>query len=295
MDLQQATDGYLVHSQVENKTPNTIADIRWNLKRFREWKGDVPLDGITTADLRQYLLIHQRRGLSGYSIYDIYKVLRAFLRWSLREQLITRNPIDLISPPKLPQLLPKVLEQEQVEKLLDSLKKVRTPLGRRNLLIVMTFLDCGLRVSELAQLQVGDVRLEESYITIMHGKGQKQRVVPVSPVLRRYLWRYMAEWRAKLRPRTDGLFVGKGGNILQTIAVQHLIRRALASIGVRGGPHLLRHTCATLYLRNGGDLERLRLILGHSDFSVIQRYVHLVPDDLIHRHQEIGPLTNLRI
>jgi integrase/recombinase XerD len=117
----------------------------------------------------------------------------------------------------------------------------------------------------------------------------------MGPSLHRDLWRYVAEWRAKLHTKSDALFVGRDGKALQAVAVQHMIRKALRATGIKGGPHLLRHTCGTLCVRNGGDWERLRLLLGHSDFTVIQRYVHLVPEDLIKRHQETSPLATMQM
>jgi site-specific recombinase XerD len=115
MNLQQAIEGYIVNSQVENKTAKTVSNIQWDLDRFLKWKGDMPLDRISTQDIRQYILHHQSRGLSGYSLHDIYKVLRAFFRWTVREELIQRDPTVPIAPPKLPQLLPKILASGQLK------------------------------------------------------------------------------------------------------------------------------------------------------------------------------------
>jgi integrase/recombinase XerD len=295
MQLSNAIDSYLLNSQIENKTPKTIRSIQWELDQFAHWKGDVALDVIETAILREYLFFHQQRGLSGYSVHDKFKVLRAFFRWCLREELLTRDPTQHITPPKLPQLLPKVLSPQQIEGLIKRLKKDKSIIGRRNLTVILTLLDCGLRVSELADLTTDDVHLEESYILVRSGKGQKQRIVPVSPNLHRYLARYLSEWRGSLNPCDSSLFVGREGKHLQVVAVQHLVRRALKGVGVTGGPHLLRHSCATLYLRNGGDLERLRLLLGHSDLTVLQRYTHLLPEDLIKSHERISPLSVLHV
>lgn len=293
MNLQQAIEAYIINSQVEGKTRKTISGLEWDLNRFLMWKGDTPLEQVSAQDIRQYILYHQNRGLSAHSVHDVFKIVRAFFRWLIREELLERDPTRNMPAPKLPDILPKVLTEHQAEELLKYLKRNTTPLGRRNLVMLSLFLDSGLRASELTNLRMEDLNLEGSYLIVRKGKGQKDRTVPLSPIMRRYLWRWLAEWRGKLNPRDESVFVGKEGWGLQPVAVEHVCKRALAHIGVKGGPHLLRHSCATFYLRNGGDLERLRLLLGHADLSVIKRYVHLVPADLIKRHREISPLTIL--
>lgn len=293
MKLKDAIEAYLIASKVEGKTAQTLRGISWELGQFLLWKEDVSLDSIGAAQLREYLSFHQDRGLSDYSIHDKFKVLRAFFRWCLREELLARDPTASVARPRLPQLLPKVLTREQVISLVQRLQEDRSPVGVRNLTMIRLLLDCGFRASELTNLCVEDVHLEESYIVVAHGKGQKQRLVPMSPTARRHLSSYMEKYREQFKPRDSSLFIGKEGKALQLIAVQHAVRKSLGMVGIKGGPHLLRHTFATFYLRNGGDLERLRLVLGHADLSVIQRYVHLLSEDLVKRHQEISPLTML--
>jgi integrase/recombinase XerD len=263
--------------------------------QFARAQNITALDQVSTDTIKAYLAAQRQRGLSAYTIWGNYKRLKAFFRWCWREQLIPQNIFANLPAPQLPQLLPKVLAVEQIQKLFQQLKRDPSPRGKRDLAIISTFLDTGIRSNELAHLQVQDANLAELYLMITHGKWGKQRPVPISPTLKRLLWRYIAEWRPKLRPRDEALFVNHEGRNFLASGIQVMVRRQLSNIGVRGGTHLFRHTFATLYLRNGGDIERLRLILGHSTLDVTQRYLHLVPDDLVKKHPDTSPLSVLRL
>lgn len=293
MLLTEAIGGYIIESQAENKSAKTIKMLRWHLKKFTDRVGDVALGKITPQHVRNFIIYQQGRGLAPHSVWTDYKVLSGFLNWCITEELLKNNPLQTVKPPRLPQLLPKVLAPEQVEQFLDRLRKDTSMTGRRNYVIAMVLLDCGLRANELVHLTLDDLHLDSSYLFVRIGKGGKQRPVPISPTLRRQLWRYVGEYRGRLHPSVDSLFVSREGKKLQVESLKKMIQRALASAGIKGGPHLLRHTCATLYVRNGGDLERLRLLLGHSSLIVTQRYAHLIPEDLIKRHSEVSPLESV--
>jgi integrase/recombinase XerD len=200
----------------------------------------------------------------------------------MREELIQHDPLQNVKPPKLPQLLPKVLSIEETDKLLKYLRRQNSPLGRRNYLITLTFLTTGLRANELCQLRIEDVHLDSQFILVQSGKGGKQRVVPLRPILSKQLWRYLRVWRNDLQPLCDNLFVSRFGLPLDPEGLERMCRRALSKIGARGGTHILRHTFATLCIQSRlYDLERLRLILGHADLSTTQRYLHLSTADLL--------------
>ncbi len=295
MLLSKAADGFILDGKIALKGDKTLRDYTWHLHRFILFEGDVDVERVTVEDVRAYIAQQRERGLKDHSVWGYYRYLKAFFRWCQREGIVARDLFATIPAPRLPQILPKVLTVEQVEQLFKQLKRDPSPRGKRNLVIFATFLDCGLRVNELANLKLNDVALGELYLMITRGKWKKQRPVPISPTLKRLLWRYINDWREKLRPKCDMLFVNHEGYPLVTTGMQIMVRRSLSQVGVQGGPHMLRHTFATLYLRNGGSLEHLRLILGHVDLSTTQRYVHLVAGDLVDRHPEASPLQRLRL
>ncbi len=293
MQIRAAIDGYLFASEAENKSAKTLSTLRWHLGKFTDWKGDIQLAEIDPNDVRGFLVYQQKRGLAPHSVHQYYKVLRGFFNWCLVENILEADPLRSVKPPKLPELLPKVLLFGQIEQLLKLLHTQTSLVGRRNYLMVLTFLTCGLRANELCQLEVGEVRLENQFLIVRHGKGSKQRAVPLRPMLRKQLWRYLTEWRAQFEPQSDHLFLTDEGHSIPSLTIERIIRRLLVKIGVRGGTQILRYTMATLYLQSGGDIERLRLILGHTSLTVTQRYVHLSTTDLIWRPGMPTPLDKL--
>lgn len=294
MDIFKALEGYLLDGRIANKSPATLDDYTREIKQFAQYTHATELNNVTPQDIKSYLTMQKEKGLAEYTIWGSHKRVKAFFRWCLREKLIEQNIFENIPTPKIPQLLPQVLDNTQLEKLFRQLKRDPSPVGKRNLTIFSVFVDCGIRSNELAHLKLEDVSFDEMYLMITHGKWGKQRPVPISPALKRMLWRYIAEYRAQLQPRDDYLFVNHEGRRFVTTGVQVMVRRGLAQIGVTGGTHLLRHTFATQYLRNGGDVARLRLILGHSTLEMTQQYLHLVPADLVKTHPQVSPLSNLR-
>lgn len=285
MLLTDALAGYVLASQAENKSAKTIAMSQWHTTKFVEWLKlqniSPTLEGVTPQQFRAFLAHEQQRGLSPHSVHAHYKVISPLFRWAITEGLTENDPLQNVRPPKLPALLPKVLLFQHVEALLKVLRKNTTKMGRRSLLIVMTFLSCGLRANELCQLELGDIHLNAGFLVVREGKGGKQRMVPLRPMLTKHLWRYINQWREDFVPLSDHLFVNESGFPLRPQSVEKLVRRQLAKIGVKGGTHILRHTFASFYVQGGGDIKRLQMILGHSSVSVTEKYVHLSNRDVL--------------
>lgn len=294
MLLSKAVEGFLFSLQSEGKSPKYLQNLAWDLKRLTVLYGHLQIEEITTSTLREYLAFHQERGLAIHSLHAIYKDLSVFYSWCEREEVIAVSPLHRLRAPILPQVLPKVLSASQVTGILHYLKKQRTKVGKRNYTIVAMFLDTGLRVSELAQLTNNDVHLPNAFLVVRKGKGGKDRAIPISNTLRKVLWKYLTDIRPRFHPESNHLFLGFESKPLNKNAVMTMVKRTLRECDVpHGGPHVFRHTFATLYLRNGGDLERLRQILGHASLTTTQVYLHLVPEDLIRRHNEISPLASV--
>jgi site-specific recombinase XerD len=189
MRLCKAIEGYVLTSQTENKSPHTLKIIKWDEDIFVKWligspvletseARDVQLETLTTDRIREFIEHEQNRGVSAHTVHQEYRVLRAFLRWCMREEILIIDPTVKIKPPRLPGLLPKALEPEQVRALLGYLQKNRTPKGKRDELMIHTLLGTGLEASDLLSLKVSSVLPEPSYILVRQGKGRKDRVVP---------------------------------------------------------------------------------------------------------------------
>lgn len=285
MRAADAVQGYLIASLAENKSPKTLAMIEWHAHKFfaaLPVGPDTELECITPTHVRAFLASESKRGLSPHSVHAHYKVLAPFFRWAVTERLIPCSPLANLKPPKLPALLPKVLNVQQVETLLKQLRKqANTPSARRNLVIISTLLGTGLRAAELCALELSDLNLDAQFLIVRRGKGGKDRLVPLRPALLKLLWRYVHQWRDALNPVSPVVFPSRSGLPLPALSLEQLCARHLASAGIKGRTHILRHTFATFYIQGGGDLKRLQMILGHSSVLITERYVHLSTRDVL--------------
>jgi site-specific recombinase XerD len=209
------------------------------------------------------------------------------------QRMMTNRITDFTKAPRLSEELPDALTDEEFDKLFTYIK------GRGNFrdqVIFEVFLDTGIRLKELVELTLDDVRLDQHLIRVF-GKGRKEDFVPFGKKMADDLRKYINSDRNRTAlPGERALFVKQTGEKLGREGVSILVRRALTKIGKNGkaGPHILRHTFSTLYLRNGGDMEALRLILRHKDIRITQRYVHLLKDDIMANYRKASPLDNLK-
>ena len=197
-----------------------------------------------------------------------------------------RSPVEGVKAPTLPKDLPKALRPEEIRKPFKAASRGQS--GKRNELIVRFFLDTGVRASELAKLDVGDVDLEIGTARIRQGKGRKDRIVPLGAKLRLQIHRYVRDNR-RPAPGEQALLVNRNGDRLESSGIQEQIKRLKKASGIHVSPHMLRHTFATEALRNGADLETIRRIMGHSTLSVTQVYLHLLDTDLTKAHRSFSP------
>jgi integrase/recombinase XerD len=163
--------------------------------------------------------------------------------------------------------------------------------SQRVQLIFSFFLDTGARLTEVVQLDLDNLHLRDGWVKV-YGKGRRERILPLGKRLRQDLETYINVTRPMIAQEDEkALFVTHRGERYSQGGMQTLIKTKLKKIGVKGhyGPHKLRHTFATNYLRNGGQLEQLRLVMGHRDISTTQRYLSLVPEDLFKAQQSASP------
>ena len=183
-----------------------------------------------------------------------------------------------------------VLTDEEIRRLFACFD-LRTMTGARNYAICALMLDSGLRLNEVVTLPIGAVHVSEGY-AIVDGKGNKQRLVPLGLQSKRALIRYMG--RVPQGEQKAPLFVKDNLTPLQQSTVKDLFRKLKARAGIpRLRPHLLRHSFATRYLENGGDIYTLQQILGHTSLEMVKRYVHLIPQKTIVCFPQYSPLDNL--
>jgi integrase/recombinase XerD len=203
--------------------------------------------------------------------------LRSFYRHLRREELVSEDPTATLSPPQKSRKLPHVLSHSEVNKLLESTSG-SDPIALRDRALLEVMYGCGLRASEAIGLDVGDVDLTHDYVR-PHGKGSKERIVPLGREAARTIERYLRSGRPELvrsEPQRK-LFVNFRGGALSRQGLYKIIQRHAKQVGLDGkmSPHTLRHTFATHLLSGGCDLRSVQEMLGHADVATTQLYTHL--------------------
>lgn len=292
MNIKDAFEGYVLAKRSERVADGTLVQARYAVERFAAYAEGKGLAEVTVDHLRAYMAhlaeTPTQRGAppSGATVQHNYKNLRSFFRWCVDEDLLPTDPTDRLKKPRREKLIAPCLTERQALDLMLGLKK-RGPTGARDFALFHLFLSTGLRVAEMASLTKNDVLIEgqvQPTIKVM-GKGRKERLIPLLPDTRLELWKYINRHR---RPKMDQphLFLGYTGLGLTVKGMQSLVSDRLLELVGEGlgkhGPHLLRHSFATWYIKRGHDIKRLQLIMGHTDISTTDSYIRTLPTDINH-------------
>jgi integrase/recombinase XerD len=273
---------------------NTLEAYRRDLMQCDHWLHSKYLHGLlqaTHADLVDYLAFKFAKGARATSTSRLLSSLKRFFQYCVREKLLQEDPTVLISAPKLPRGLPKTLGEDDVEQLLAA-PNTNTPQGVRDRTMLELLYACGLRVSELVGLTVGQVSTDTGVVKVL-GKGTKERLVPVGEEALAWLSRYMREAR-------PGILSGRQSNVLFVTARDGPMTRQafwynITRYGRRAGinkplsPHTVRHAFATHLLNHGADLRVVQMLLGHADISTTQIYTHVAKERLKQLHSRHHP------
>ncbi len=306
--LKSLAKGYILNCRCEGKSASTIAIYGTVLNKFiwfceRNNYPDQP-QKFTTSHVREFLwylasepnrwganVPSAKKPASQTTVNDYYRALHSFFSWLLREGLIVDSPLNHLKTPKVERKVVQALTPGEVDKLLATCA-TKAPMDVRNRAILMVLLDCGLRADEAAKLNLSDVDLETGAIVVRRGKGGKGRVVHIGTKTAKVLWRYVTLSR---KGSSGRLFLGRSGEPLNRGGLQTLIVRLGVKAGVKVYPHKLRHTFATSYLRNGGDIFSLKYLLGHSSLAMVDRYLQsLNAEDAANAHKRFSPMDNMR-
>ncbi len=274
---------------------NTLSAYRTDLARWAAWLRAGPDKGpleATHADILAYLSQRFAQGSSARSIARLLSSLRRFYRYQLREGAIRADPTARVESPRLGRPLPSVLSEAEVEALLAA-PDLGKPEGLRDRAMLELLYACGLRVSELVGLPRVAVDLDRG-VAQVHGKGGKQRLVPMGEPAVDWCRRYLAEARPALlegQGSSDALFVTARGGAMTRQAFWYRIKRYAREAGIVRplSPHTLRHAFATHLLDHGADLRVVQMLLGHSDLSTTQIYTHVARARLQELHRVHHP------
>ena len=266
---------------------NTLSAYRSDLKLFSKFLGR-DISSIDGPDINNYF---QYRNLSAATQARILTCLRIFYQYLLAQQLININPTAKLHHPKQIKKLPIFLNVKEVDQLLNTPDK-KTIFGMRDRAMLELLYSCGLRVSELIALNFHNINLSEEYIRI-HGKGNKERLLPMGEVAMDYLDIYEKKARPFLLKsgQTDHYFLSNRGSGMSRQNFFYMIKAYAIKAGIDKplSPHTLRHAFATHLVQQGADLRSVQLMLGHSDISTTQIYTHIQNVQLKSQHTKHHP------
>ena len=232
---------------------------------------------LTYKDLHSFIAQLHDLGISARSQARIISGIKSFFRFLLTEKYIETDPTDLLEMPKIGRTLPDVLTVNEINQLIDSID-LSLPEGQRNRAILETLYSCGLRVSELVHLQYSNVFFDERFI-IVKGKGNKQRLVPVSEKALHEIRLYLYD-RNRINVKKgheDTLFLNRRGAGLSRVMVFLIIKEQAKIAGIRKtiSPHTFRHSFATHLLEGGANLRAIQMMLGHESITTTEIYTHI--------------------
>jgi site-specific recombinase XerD len=312
-NLSGCIDYYEICNRAEDKSPKTVAWYTANLKSFHTYLKNrhLPdtLDKIDIKVLRQYILYLLKKNkyhghpitpekpetLSAATVHGHVRTLRAFCNWLVAEGIIETSPAKDLKPPKVCRKVTSTLSDEEIRAIIGVLAPVDSS-NARNQTIFMLMLDTGLRMGELINLKMDDIHMNEGLLKVI-GKGKKERIVPMGSNAQRALQRYLFRYRPKpFSTSIDYVFLSQVGKPLTDNSVKLIFSRLAKRSGVaRLHAHLCRHTFATRFLINGGDVFTLQQILGHSTLEMVRHYVNLAANHVVIQHQKFSPLDRLSL
>lgn len=290
MLLKDAIKGHMLDLKISGTGEKHMREVSRELERFRVWcekLGIVDLGEITAQVLKGYVAYLQdltipdedsRISLRGKKVspvtaLDYMRKVRSFFFWAEREGYLDgANPIIRVPRIKVPSYIIQSLTAEQMQSLLDACA-VDTPLGFRDYTILLLFMDTGIRVSELCMLTLDSVH--ESHLVVF-GKGSKEREVAFGSTVARALFKYLHQFRKAPSENEQHVFLSFTGKPLSRKDIWQILHDISVKVGIKGvrvSPHTLRHSFATRWLANGGDLASVSRLLGHTDIQTTQIYM----------------------
>ena len=290
-EYQKKIEDFENYLLLEKKySSNTINSYHNDLITFKDYfKNKTKLKNITNNDLKEYIRT-LNKNKSSKPVARTISSLKSFYKFLTLEKYITENPIFNITTPKIEKKLPRVLSEEEIDKLLNI--KLTDNYSYRNKAMLELMYSSGLRVTELISLSVSDIDLENDTVRIF-GKGSKERVIPLGNYASKYLEEYILYHRPALlkNKSTNYLFLSSRGDkmtrqaffkILQKLALNQRIKTSFS-------PHTLRHSFATHLLKHGADLRSIGELLGHADISSTQIYTHITNEKLKENYEDSHP------
>lgn len=242
------------------------------------------IENINYNTIRKFLTLLHDKNYKSKTIARKISTLRSFFKYNLKNKTIKTNPMTLISNPKQEKTLPKYLKYEDLEKMINSID-TSSKEGIQNKLIIELLYSTGIRVSELVNIKLKDIKIKENQITIL-GKGNKERIVLFGKTAKTVLEQYIKEYKEYYQGNiiNEYLLINKKGKPLTTNKIELIVKKITKECSLKHNvsPHTLRHTFATHMLENGADLKTVQELLGHENLKTTAIYTHVTNERLKH-------------
>lgn len=304
MKFSKAIFGYSIYMQAGGFSSATISNNLGCMNRLMKFIGDLEITEITIVELREYMIHLKSRNLSECTRQNHYKIIRAFFHWAELELKLPRPDTQLSKP----QFTPKVIQpytEEEVKKLLKSCQTMnpaktknrksfimKRSEANRDRLLILLLLDTGMRISEACRIQYKDINLGNRSIHVCSfetGGKSRDRIVYFGARSLKLLWKLFTD-----EPEPNKyLFVSRTGRPLNRDSAKSMIQELGKRAKIEGvSCHRFRHTFAIQYLRNGGDIYTLKMLLGHNSLFMVERYLQLSQADAEKAHRKASPVDN---
>lgn len=278
MDWDEAIAEYSVYLKLEKSlSDNTVMAYKRDIFKLQNFTEKLPLK-ISQSEIEEFLYQYSKKGYAVRSRARMISSLKSFFGYLQYENWRKDNPTELLESPKLGLHLPDVLSEDEIDSLIAQID-LSSPQGERNRAILETLYGCGLRVSELTELKLSNLFFKENFIQVT-GKGNKQRLIPISNYTIKYINIYKDEVRVHQPIKKgfeDYLFLNRRGKNLTRVMIFTIIKQLTEKAGVKKkiSPHTFRHSFATHLLKNGADLRSIQMMLGHESITTTEIYTHL--------------------
>ena len=269
---------------------NTIESYKRDLEKFLEFNKNKDINNISNEDLKKYIKYLNTENLNEKSIARNISSIKSFYKFLVINKYIDSNVSEILYLPKIKKSLPNILTEEDIFKLLDI--KPIDNFSYRNKAMLELMYATGLRVSELINLKLQDIDLNQDIIRTF-GKGSKERVIPIGDYAKEYLEKYIYKYRGNMlkREASEYLFLNNHGKQMTRQGFFKIIKKIAKEKGIHNdlSPHTLRHSFASHLLKYGADLRTIQELLGHSDISTTQIYTHITNEELKKNYNEFHP------
>ena len=270
----------------------TVESYRTEIKGYLDFfkEKNIKVKDIKNSDIKDYLAYIKKGETSERTLAHNVSVIRTFYKFLLTLKIIERNPTEFLELPKLRKKLPTVLSKEEVEKLLDI--DLTDCYSYRNKAMLELLYSTGLRVSELVNLELSNIDLENCTLKTI-GKGNKERIIPISDYALYYVEKYINKYRGSMLKKgvNNYVFINNHGNVMTRQGFFKIIKKLAVEKNIKTpiSPHTLRHSFATHLLDYGADLRSIQEMLGHSNLSTTQIYTHVSNEHLKNNYNSSHP------